>query len=623
VKRKFCTLLALLIITSLSWAEEIIPASSVEELETRLLDILATNNTPGLIGAIVDGNKLPAGDVIWQGALGTANRKTGQPVTADTLFRVGSISKSFVSLSILKLVERKTLSLDLVVHETVPEAGVTNPWRREDPIKLFHLLEHTAGFDDIHLRDYAFSDPDVTLLAGIEFNTSSRVARWPPGTRMSYSNMGPPVAALVLEKITGERFEDFVDREIFDVLGMNTATFFFDDAVAASYRDDGETVQSYVHIPVRPSGALNATSSDMIQLLRMYIGRGELNGHVLIKPESLERMETTTSTLAAKNGLQSGYGLGNYTTQKNGFIFQGHDGGVDGFISKYVYLRKQKLGYFFSLNAGNGQTYKSIDDEIAAFATRELEPETPVPTIHLSANELDSFTGYYQPDSPRMELTRGLETLMGVIAVEAQDGKLMIGSPFGEKETWYPVSNSTFLKEGEVIPSLIFVQSASDRQLMQGGGGTSKKITPFYTYIRWMFSAYTVLLMISALLFAPIWIIRKLLGKLDNVVELKIRVLPLSATLIFIVSILLISIGQADINNLGNPTFWSVGYWFTSLLFGVLSAISILFAAFTFSKRTEIGIPVWTHSMMLAVALMLLTSYWGYYGLLGLRTWAN
>src|SRR6185436_2534655 len=131
-------------------------------------------------------------------------------------------------------------------------------------IELVHVLEHTAGFDDIHFRDYAFSDPNVTTRGGIEFNTTSRIVRWPPGTRMAYSNMGPAVAALAIENVTGERFEDFVSREVFAPLGMSTATYFYNKSVATSYRHDA-SIEPYSHIPVRPSGAISASSGDMIQ----------------------------------------------------------------------------------------------------------------------------------------------------------------------------------------------------------------------------------------------------------------------------------------------------------------------------------------------------------------------
>ena len=152
---------------------------TLEEVEARILSILEVNNTPGFIGAIVIGD-----DMVWTGTLGIADRDTQRSVVDSTPFRVGSISKTITSLAALVLHERNVLSLDTILHSVIPEVGIENRWRATDPIRLVHVLEHTAGFDDIHLREYAASDPDIQLLDGIQFNTTSRVARWRPGRHM-------------------------------------------------------------------------------------------------------------------------------------------------------------------------------------------------------------------------------------------------------------------------------------------------------------------------------------------------------------------------------------------------------------------------------------------------------
>ena len=497
---------------------------------------------------------------------------------------------------------------------------MVNPWEQDNPVRLYHVLEHTAGFDDIHIRDYVHSDPDATLLGGIQFNNGSKNVRWVPGTHMSYSNIGPPIAALVLEKITGERYEDFVDREIFAVLGMETATFFFDEGVAASYAADGETREPYVYIHVRPSGALNVTGADMIQLLKMYNGRGELDGQTLIQKDSLDRMETATSTLAATHGLNTGYGLSNATSQKDGFVYHGHGGGIDGFLSNYAYLPDHGLGYFFSINAGNGKTAELIDAEIRRFMTRDIKPPAPVPPIQIVDENLAWLVGYYEPDAPRMDITRVLTTLLGVMAVDYSDGSLTIGSPFGEKQELQPTSNEMFIKQGDALPSLIFVNTGQGEIHAQGRFGNLGKTSSTYIYARWVLVAFTVLMMVSSLFFAPVWIIRKLLGKLGSV-NVWVRSLPLIATLIFVGLIILIMAGLDDMSRLAYPTFWSVAYWLLSMLFVGLSIGAFVYVASRYGLRREGGPVVWIHSMLVSVAVVLLSGYWGYYGLVGLKFW--
>src|SRR5262249_41532913 len=144
-----------------------------------------------------------------------------RPATAETLFRIGSTSKAFTSLSILMLVDQGKLSLDDPVHKLVSELWFENPWESTDPVRVVNLLEHTTGWDDIHLREYAKdAPPSMTTLQGLDYDHHSRTSRWRPGTRFAYCNSGPPAAAYIVEKLTGQRLEDFVQQNLFNPIGM-------------------------------------------------------------------------------------------------------------------------------------------------------------------------------------------------------------------------------------------------------------------------------------------------------------------------------------------------------------------------------------------------------------------
>ena len=102
--------------------------------------------------------------MVWSGSLGLADRASNRPVTNTTPFRLGFISKTITSLAVLVLQERQVLSLDAILKDIIPEVGIENRWTETDPIRLVHVLEHTAGFDDIHLREFAANEPEITLL---------------------------------------------------------------------------------------------------------------------------------------------------------------------------------------------------------------------------------------------------------------------------------------------------------------------------------------------------------------------------------------------------------------------------------------------------------------------------
>src|ERR1700759_1998472 len=212
------------------------PAQSIPELRQQLEKILNDTHTPGVSVAIVrrDGPE-------WVGGLGKADVAQKQPAPADTLFRIRSTPKAFASLSILQLVDEGRLSLQDPVHKLVPEIWFENRWEATDPVRVIDLLEHTTGWDDLHLPEYAKDAKGMTLREGLDYYHHSRISRWPPGTRMAYCNSGPPVAAYIVEKLTGQRFEDYVTQNFFLPIGMKTATYFEQPSpqLTTLYQNDG------------------------------------------------------------------------------------------------------------------------------------------------------------------------------------------------------------------------------------------------------------------------------------------------------------------------------------------------------------------------------------------------
>src|SRR5208282_3599944 len=196
---------------------------SIPELQTAIEAVLKETRTPGAAIAIVSRDKAE-----WVAGVGKADVAANKPATAETLFRIGSTSKAFAALAALQLQEEGKLKLTDTVRQWVPDVAFSNPWEATDPVRLVHLMEHTSGFDDIHLREYALNDPTpISLKDALAYGASSRVCRWPPGTRMAYCNSGPAVLAAVIEKVSGERFEDYVRKNIFNPLHMDGASYLY------------------------------------------------------------------------------------------------------------------------------------------------------------------------------------------------------------------------------------------------------------------------------------------------------------------------------------------------------------------------------------------------------------
>src|SRR5260370_22770836 len=129
--------------------------ANIEELQSAVAAILKEYKIPGIGIALVTKDK-----VIWTGGVGKADLAANRDVTADTMFRVGSITKGFVALTALKLMEQHNLDLDEKVADAAPEIPVVNPWEASNPVTLAELVERTRGFDDFSLAEfYDFDAP--------------------------------------------------------------------------------------------------------------------------------------------------------------------------------------------------------------------------------------------------------------------------------------------------------------------------------------------------------------------------------------------------------------------------------------------------------------------------------
>ncbi|MCF0049180.1 beta-lactamase family protein [Dyadobacter sp. LJ53] len=131
---------------------------TIKELHTAIQKVLKETGTPAVGLALAQGDS-----ILWVTGLGKANLEKNWNANEKTMFRIGSVSKMFTSLAILKLQEEGRISLKDKVRDLVPDVAFVNPWEKNAPILVEHLLEHTTGWDDLHLADYAMNDPELTL----------------------------------------------------------------------------------------------------------------------------------------------------------------------------------------------------------------------------------------------------------------------------------------------------------------------------------------------------------------------------------------------------------------------------------------------------------------------------
>lgn len=597
-------------------------AQSIEELQKRLEIILQDTNTPGMSVAIVN-KEGPE----WVAGLGKTDVANNRAATANTLFRIGSVSKAFASLAALKLADEGKLSLQDPLRKLAPEVWFENRWEATHPVRIVNLLEHTTGWDDASMREYAYDAPDISLADAFEYDHNTRISRWPPSTRMAYCNSGPAVAAYIVEKITGVKFEDYVDQNFFQPIGMRTATYFLPPAEKTTllYHPDGKTPYQYWNFMYRPTGAINASANDMANYLLFYLNKGNVNGKQIIKAADVERMESPTSTWAAEEGLKAGYGLGNFWTIHDGFAYHGHDGGVIGGVTVMEYLPQEGIGYFFSINSDSFEAREKAGKAIRAYITRNLEKPTVPNAIPLSQKAAE-YTGWYRPDSPRVKLAYFLERLF-LAYVDFKKDSLRISSIGEIGATYLPVVDSQFryvskTDSPDPVATVKLLEPKTEGKFIQTGVGmvTKKRIPSWQAITEIATTAFFLLSVASLLIYAPFWILGGLNKNRRRPAERSMKAWPLIAALSLGAFVFTLTIAKDDfIFGLGNMTGLSISLFLTTIVFAAASALSTI--ALWKAPKEGVRNSVRIYSTIVTIALVIGAIYLAYWGIIGLRTW--
>jgi CubicO group peptidase (beta-lactamase class C family) len=599
------------------------PPGTIPELETRIREVLSETRTPGLGIAVVTRDS-----AIWVAGLGTADVAAGRPATDETLFRIGSTSKAFVSLLILQLARDGRLQLSDPIWTHAPEIESRSRWQETDPVRIVHLLEHATGWDDLAPRDYALNDSAVTLRQGLDYNPDTRISRWRPGSRVAYCNSGPAVAAYIAEKLVGRPFEEQVTARLFLPMGMTTATYFppAPERAATLYRGDGATPYEYWHVSVRPAGAINASARDMAAYVRFLLNRGSVNGVPLLPPEDIEDMERPRSSLTARSGLPSGYGLHLATYVDSGFVWVGHSGGVNGGLTVMAYRPDQGVGYAFMINGGSGEAVRRIRRLVRDYLTRDAVPPAPPPVVALSALAR-SRAGWYRPDNPRVQKLYFAERIAGLVRVRAGDSTLVLRPLLDDPDEYVPVSERLFRQPFEPVATLALIDdpqngrpAAIERMGYLLPASYRRVWTPLALAELGM-TALFLLSLVATLLFALVWVPRWLFRRLAGVPRLRVRVWPLLSALAILAFIGLLLLSSRDaIARLGHPTPWALALFVTSLVFPLTAIAGVLSALQAPAAEVRRGIRLL--ALVTSLVFLIAALYLARWGIVGWRTWA-
>ena len=170
----------------------------------------------------------------------------------------------------------------------------------------------------------------------------------------------------------------------------------------------GNQPQDYWHISMRPSGAINSSPKDMARFLEFYVNRGAIDGTRIVLASSLARMESTKTTNAARVGQEAGYGLNNYSSGYENWVYRAHGGGVEGGLTDFAYLPEAEVGYVIMINSDAFRAVREISDLVRGYQTRNLQPPT-VPEAAPVTDAQRKLAGLYYPVNSRQQISYFLD----------------------------------------------------------------------------------------------------------------------------------------------------------------------------------------------------------------------
>ncbi|MFO1322066.1 MAG: serine hydrolase domain-containing protein [Burkholderiales bacterium] len=442
----------------------------IETLQGALASVQQRHHIAGYALAIVDRQ-----GPVFLGGGGVARREGAVPVDADTVWRVGSITKVFTGIATIIAAREQGYALDAPVRSLVPDAPFENPWEATDPVRVAQLMEHTAGFLDLSKREFDSSDPSpLSLAQAFAVNPASRIVQWPPGRFISYTNTGAGIASLVIEKATGQRYEDFVRTRILDPLGMTHSGYFLDEPtrshLAGGYDKDGVTPIPYWHTIYRAFGGLNVTVADMARFLHWMLVPER---KAILSSTELARLETPGTTLSARAGLEYGYAMGIYHYVHDGVPWKGHGGDADGYLSRFGVVRQAGIAYFIVINAFNGDAMEEMQTLIERELTKHVERAPIPPVARLTREELCALEGRYEAVTRRFTWAGDADD--PVLNFRVEGDHLIAATPLGREKHYYPVTRRHFRRDNEPVPTSAFVEDADGALVFQGDMGNLKR----------------------------------------------------------------------------------------------------------------------------------------------------
>lgn len=356
---------------------------------------IAIRQLPGVVVGVVSDQEL-----IWARGFGHADVEADRPMKTDTRFRMASHSKLFTATAIMQLREEGKLRLDDPVSDHLPWFTFVPAAPDDPPITIEHLLTHSSGLP----REAGphWSDLDFPTSGEVRDLMSDRRAAFSPEVRWKYSNLAYTIAGLVVEEVSGMTWADYLQRNIFDPLGMSSSSVDREDPkMATGYgprMPDGSR-QIFSFVDARGMAAatgLTSTVEDMARFVSAQFRTGARRGDRLLDTASLREMHRVRML---ENDWKRGQGIGFSVRRIDDKLYVGHGGGYPGYTTNTSIQLDSKVGVIVLTNTNDsnpGQIAEQLMSTVGEAVAKATKPEPEVVTWDPA---WERFAGVYRSRS--------------------------------------------------------------------------------------------------------------------------------------------------------------------------------------------------------------------------------
>jgi len=604
---------------TVSFSQKTGSINSIKQLTDSIEVIIKQESITGLMLGITTKDS-----VLFSGGFGYADLDAKRKVDESTLFRMGSITKMFVSLGIMKLVNEGKLKLDDELKKIAPEVPFKNKWESIHPVRIVHLLEHTSAFDDVKLnRMYSLDTNENSGIDMMLVHKNSMICRWKPGERFAYSNPNYAILGHIIEKISGKSYHQYLTENILIPLGMMNSNFnlrskFPEKDVKEYIIKNGKTIPvSSVTLLSGPPGAVWSNTDDMVRFLQLYLR----NGDSLFSSNTITEIETVHSSLAARSGQKNGYSLGNNNTffSHSKFPFRGHEGITGTCFSSFKYNRELDIGFVLASNS-NKSNYP-IEELIVSYFEQNI-PANNLTIQLIDKKAIELFLGRYQFESPRNEIKGFSDKLLDAPKIYFKNGKLYFKPLIGDPSELLQTGPMTFAWRDMNMPLICFSKNDRGKNVMMIGGSYYEQTSNFWAMLKRVVLIIAIIFSLSSFILGIVSLIGVIMGKLTwrDIIPGVIPMIGVGFLVWAVLNLLEVQNYTYKLAELTTINLRTMIVFLGTSVFGIASIVSLFFSFRMFSKQKKRWFAI--YFLLISMSLFFIAAILWQNGWIGLRTWA-